>query len=159
MRNRARALQRLMILLMFLPWAAVEAQSEKGAPQSSQRLFEETCAACHPLDRALAAHKTAAKWSATVKRMAGKTPGLISEQDAQTIAAYLAETQGVPEKEEHGDPWIVPVLGAATWLTALATAVAGLMRRRLGPHFRLHKYGAIAAACLWVLHLLAMQLS
>ena len=129
-------------------------------PSQAKTLFEEKCSLCHKLDRPLSTRRTAEQWTATVNRMAAKTPEFISDSEAQSITIYLARTRAASASESDTalPAWVTPALGAATWIVALATMGAGLLRKRLGRAFQLHKYGALAAAILWGLHLASMPL-
>lgn len=120
-------------------------------------LFELKCSACHPAEKARLSHRSLEEWRATVSRMAGKKPGHISSAEAEQIAAYLArEAPGEAARAGWGD-WAVPVSGAAAWVVALGTLLAGVFRRRLGRSFRFHKFGAGLAVALWALHLVCMK--
>ena len=140
-------------------------ESTQGSafPREAKTLFEQKCSICHGLERSLSARKTAQEWGATTRRMAEKAPNRISAAEAETIASYLAKAHVVSLSEPGSPPspsvhqWLTPALGACTWLVALGTMMAGLMRRRLGRAFRFHKYGALTAAVLWILHLLSMK--
>lgn len=58
--------------------------------------FEAKCAACHPIDRALAARKSGPEWRSTLRRMAEMKPGAISEAEARVIADYLTVVGPAP---------------------------------------------------------------
>jgi cytochrome c5 len=57
---------------------------------SAKSLFETKCNLCHSVSLPLGKAKSAAEWVATVQKMVGKKPGHLSEQEAATVAAYLA---------------------------------------------------------------------
>jgi len=80
-----------LLILLFIAssaWAS--------APQDKQ-LFENKCTRCHSLKKSLKKTKDLAAWQRTLKRMTKYARGSISEQDAQTIANYLA-TSGQPAR-------------------------------------------------------------
>ena len=62
----------------------------------TKNTFEAKCSACHGTDRPLGKSKSAADWLATVQRMSGKKPGLLTESEAAGIAAYLSITCPLP---------------------------------------------------------------
>jgi mono/diheme cytochrome c family protein len=62
----------------------------------TKNTFEAKCSACHGTDRPLGKSKSAADWLATVKRMAGKKPGQLTDAEIVDIAAYLAVTKPLP---------------------------------------------------------------
>ena len=69
------------------------ADEQKGqivAYLAAKSTFDTKCAACHGTDRPLGKSKAAADWLATVQRMAGKKPGLLSDGEVAAVAAYLA---------------------------------------------------------------------
>ena len=140
--------------------AAIPAMAEEMPSHDAQRaVFEAKCGLCHPLAKPLSERRSAEQWAATVERMAGKSPDLMTGSDVRTISAYLAEVQGLSRPSSRALPrWVTPALGVATLLTAFGTMTAGLIRRRLGRAFRLHKYGALTAAVLWLLHALSVWL-
>jgi len=153
------------VSISFLIVALTELGATRGGeagsdPSQAKALLEEKCGLCHQPDRGLSTRRTAEQWTATVNRMAAKAPDLISDSEAQLIAAHLAQTKAVPasESETTWPAWLTPVLGAATWAVAFATMGAGLLRKLLGRGSKLHKYGAAAAAVLWGLHFLSTQL-
>lgn len=60
-----------------------------------QELFESKCSVCHPTSRPLGKNKDRAGWEATVKRMQGKQPALISDAEVGIIVDYLTTTRGM----------------------------------------------------------------
>lgn len=62
----------------------------------AKNTFEAKCSACHEIERPLGANKAAADWLSTVRRMAGKQPGHLTEEQIGDIAAYLALTRPLP---------------------------------------------------------------
>jgi mono/diheme cytochrome c family protein len=57
---------------------------------AAKSTFVTKCSTCHSTDRPLGKSKTAADWLSTVKRMAEKKPGHLSDQEIAAVAAYLA---------------------------------------------------------------------
>lgn len=53
------------------------------------KLFEVKCSACHGTDRPLSKSRSAQAWLDTVKRMAAKRPGHLTDEQILAIAAYL----------------------------------------------------------------------
>jgi len=82
--------------------ATVERMHDNGAEVDSEQrrqvvdylftknLFERKCSLCHGTDRPLGRSKSGAEWLATVKRMADRKPGHLTEAEVDDIAAYLA---------------------------------------------------------------------
>lgn len=56
-------------------------------------LLQQVCTRCHSLARVEREQKTFDEWDATVQRMRGKGATL-TDQEAQALAEYLAETYG-----------------------------------------------------------------
>lgn len=157
----------VVICGMLGPVADVLTAGEPGEGQEAKALFEAKCGSCHGLDRSLSAVKTAAEWTVTVNRMARRAPDSISAPNTQAIAAYLAARTATraatpqPRSAVLSEPapavhW-TSISGAITWVMAAGTMVGGLLRKRLGRAFALHKVGALAAAIVWVLHVLSTQ--
>jgi cytochrome c5 len=67
------------------PAAAVPAGDAKA-------LFETKCSRCHKLEVATSKKMDQAGWAETVKDMASKKAGWISDAEANTITQYLAAT-------------------------------------------------------------------
>jgi mono/diheme cytochrome c family protein len=57
---------------------------------AAKSTFDTKCSACHGTDRPLGKSKSPADWLATVKRMAEKKPGHLSDAEIADVAAYLA---------------------------------------------------------------------
>jgi len=57
---------------------------------TAKSAFETKCNTCHDLQRPLTAIKNPEQWQATVKLMAAKKPGPITDADAGAIALYLS---------------------------------------------------------------------
>ena len=131
--------------------------TEAATPAEGKGLLERKCSVCHPAAKALAQAKTLTEWRGTVERMAGKAADHLSATEAEQISVYLAENAGQHGRRTGVTSWAAPVTGAATWAVALGTMLAGVFRRKLGSQFRFHKFGALAAVLLWVLHFVCVQ--
>lgn len=64
---------------------------------SARHTFSSKCTVCHTKERVFDKEQTLAQWGKTVRKMAGKQRGLLSEEEARAIAAYLAVTLGPHE--------------------------------------------------------------
>ena len=67
-----------------------EEQTQVVAYLLTKNTFEAKCSVCHATDKPLGKNKSATDWQATVRRMSGKRPGLITEAEVADIAAYLS---------------------------------------------------------------------
>jgi cytochrome c5 len=78
--------------------AAVDAEARQKILGwlTAKSTFEAKCSVCHGTDRPLGKSKSRADWTATVQRMGAKKPGLLSEAEAATIAAYLSIVRPTP---------------------------------------------------------------
>jgi len=83
-----------LVPLLALSFLAENSIAADSAP-TPQELFESKCSVCHPTSRPLGKNKDRANWEATVKRMQGKQPGLISDAEAAIIVDYLTATRGM----------------------------------------------------------------
>lgn len=70
-------------------------REEPARPESSPvtALVEERCARCHDLNRVYRTRKKEA-WPGIVTRMAGMSPGLLSEEEQELVVRYLQENYG-----------------------------------------------------------------
>jgi len=75
------------ILLFIILFAA---SFTLAAADTGKVLFEQKCEQCHSLERSLKKKKSLKAWKRTVKRMARYVEGLLTEQEANKIARYLA---------------------------------------------------------------------
>lgn len=82
------------IALSFAAVAAVAAQASDAPADKAKALFETKCSVCHPFAKPLGVNKDKAGWEATVKRMQAKKPGNFTDDEAKTIADYLASVRG-----------------------------------------------------------------
>ena len=57
---------------------------------AAKSVFETKCNTCHDLDRPLTAIKSPEQWKATVLRMAGMKPGVVTDEEAGAITLYLS---------------------------------------------------------------------
>jgi hypothetical protein len=78
--------------------AAVDAEARQKILGwlTAKSTFDVKCSTCHPTDRPLGKNKSRADWTATVQRMGAKKPGLLSDAEAATIAAYLSIVRPAP---------------------------------------------------------------
>ena len=51
--------------------------------------FQTKCSVCHALERALEKNKQFQEWVATVRRMAAKKPGHLTEEEIQAVSGFL----------------------------------------------------------------------
>ena len=75
------------ILVLFIVFTV---SFSSVSAHSGKMLFEKKCAQCHSLERSLKKKKSLKAWKRTVKRMARYSEGLLTEQEANKIAQYLA---------------------------------------------------------------------
>lgn len=51
--------------------------------------FQKQCVLCHGTERSLEQNKDFQSWMATVRRMVGKRPGLLTEEQIRSVAGFL----------------------------------------------------------------------
>jgi mono/diheme cytochrome c family protein len=51
--------------------------------------FQKQCVLCHGAERSLEQNKDFQSWMATVRRMVGKRPGLLTEEQIRSVAGFL----------------------------------------------------------------------
>jgi hypothetical protein len=51
--------------------------------------FQKQCVFCHGTERSLEQNKDFQTWMATVRRMVGKRPGLLTEEQIRSVAGFL----------------------------------------------------------------------
>ena len=56
--------------------------------------FEQKCSTCHTVDRATSRQETREAWTALVKKMQAKQPGVISDAEATKIVDFLTAEHG-----------------------------------------------------------------
>lgn len=64
---------------------------------SARYAFSSRCTVCHTKEKVYDREQTLAQWEKTVREMAEKQPGLMSEEESRAIAAYLIATLGAAE--------------------------------------------------------------
>jgi len=131
-----------------------------GNNDASKSIFESKCSRCHGFERISQAVKTPVQWGVTVNRMREKDIDWISDEEAQSIAAYLASLSAVenPYQSNHDDQSIIPpelpeLFGLITFCLLLITLVIGFVmthgKRKL---FRIHKTIAYITLASGVIH-------
>ena len=78
----------IITAISFTFCSSVIAQNKQ--PDQGKALFEAKCGKCHGLSKSLSKTKDFEGWNSTVQRMAKKSGGDISADDAKTIAEYLS---------------------------------------------------------------------
>ncbi|MBI4654729.1 MAG: cytochrome c554 family protein [Nitrospirae bacterium] len=76
--------------IIFILTIVFAASFASASVRDGERLFERKCNACHSLERSLSAVKDLEEWKRTTKRMARRSEGFIADNEAETIAEYLA---------------------------------------------------------------------
>ena len=84
----------VMLLVATFGFGGSFALAEDIDMEAAKTLFESKCSLCHATDRPLSKSKDMAQWKRTVERMAGKKPGLLTEEEADTIVKYLTKVGG-----------------------------------------------------------------
>jgi mono/diheme cytochrome c family protein len=79
------------ILPVFSPAIA---QQQTGKAPDTKALFEKKCSTCHSVKKPTSAKKTQSEWNETVMRMKNKNGAPVSDEEAKTIIAFLAENYG-----------------------------------------------------------------
>jgi mono/diheme cytochrome c family protein len=77
-------------LLSSGPWQPASAEEQP----SGHQLFETNCKRCHSIERPKSKRKTREGWEKTVMRMKNINGAPITDNEAQLIIDYLAETYG-----------------------------------------------------------------
>jgi len=62
---------------------------------TARHTFSSKCTVCHTKEQVYDREKTLAQWEKTVREMAARQPGLVSEGEARAIIAYLTVTLGL----------------------------------------------------------------
>jgi hypothetical protein len=149
----------IFCVLGFLVFQSVDVLSH-GNNDTSKSLFERKCSRCHSLERISQAVKTPDQWSFTVNRMREKDMNWISDEEAESIAAYLASLSAVENSypSNHDDQLSIPpelpeLFGLITFCLLLITLVIGFVmthgKRKL---FRIHKTIAYITLASGVIH-------
>jgi cytochrome c2 len=63
----------------------------------ARHTFSSKCTVCHTREKVYDREQTLSQWEKTVKDMATRQPGLVSEEEARAIIAYLIATLGSGE--------------------------------------------------------------
>ncbi len=85
-------MKKIVILVLALGFSMLVSMGFAQGEGSAMGLFEAKCSKCHQAERATSTKKDAAGWTSTVNRMKGKSPGHISDVEAETIIKYLTES-------------------------------------------------------------------
>lgn len=75
------------------PKPAAEAALSETA-QEGKILVESMCVVCHSLERVISRNETREKWASIIRKMQGKKPGFISDENAEKMLEYLSSVQG-----------------------------------------------------------------
>ena len=143
----------------FLAFHSVDVLSH-GNNDTAKSLFENKCSRCHGLERISQAVKTPVQWSFTVNRMREKDMDWISDENVQTITAYLTSHFAVENsyQNNHSDlssipPELPELFGLITFCLLLITLVIGFVmthgKRKL---FKIHKTIAYITLTSGVIH-------
>ena len=85
----------LVVFFIFVVTAVSSAQQKDDKGKLiGNALLNTKCSKCHGVDRPLGKKKTMEKWQSTVKRMQGKNPDWIKDEEARQIVDYLFTVQG-----------------------------------------------------------------
>lgn len=132
----------------------------QGNSDTSKLLFENKCSRCHGFDKITQAVKTPDQWNSTVHRMRGKDTEWISDEEAQTIATYLASNLAVKNSYQNnhsGEPsipaYLPELFGLMTFCLLVTTVIIGFVmthgKRKL---FKIHKTIAYITLASGVIH-------
>ncbi|MEW6326004.1 MAG: hypothetical protein AB1487_00150 [Thermodesulfobacteriota bacterium] len=70
--------------------------------EMEQEIFKQKCAACHPAERALEKIKTQDEWRETIRRMAAKAPGQITDDQVDLLINFHKRTERENERFFRG---------------------------------------------------------
>ena len=123
-------------------------------------LYENKCSKCHGLNRITQAIKLPDQWIPTVNRMRQKDKNWINQEEAQTIAAYLASNVSGKNSDGHNHsehshiPTYLPKLfGFITFGLLFMTVVLGFaMTHGKRTLFKIHKVIAYITLASGVIH-------
>lgn len=76
--------------MLFIVVASLFVLSACSSSEQGKALFETKCMQCHSLEKSLNAHKSLEEWKKTTAAMVRYANGAITQQEAETIAEYLA---------------------------------------------------------------------
>jgi hypothetical protein len=155
---KIRAISLLLVLVFSIFYAVNVLSNDNNI--TPKLLYENKCSRCHGLDRITQATKSPDQWSSTVNRMRQKDITWISEEEAQTIAAYLAPNVSEKNSDDnnhsghsHMPTYLPKLLGFITFGLLFLTVVLGFAmthgKRRL---FKIHKVIAYITLASGVIH-------
>jgi mono/diheme cytochrome c family protein len=85
----------LVVFFVFIVTAVSSAQQKDDKGKlTGKALLDTKCSKCHGTDRPLGKKKTMEEWQSTVKRMQGKNPDWIKDEEAKQIVDYLFTVRG-----------------------------------------------------------------
>ena len=88
------------LLIKMTARGAAVSMEEKGLIidyLGARHTFSSKCTVCHVREKVYDREQTLAQWEKTVKDMAARQPGFVSEEEARAIIAYLTATLGPGE--------------------------------------------------------------
>ena len=83
-----------LLLIPFIGVSLTPVAGMKAADSDAKAVFESRCSTCHPTSRPLSKTKSEAEWRQTVMKMKTYASGRISDEEAESIIAYLTEVRG-----------------------------------------------------------------
>ena len=149
----------LLLVLIFSTFYTVNVSSGDNNI-TPKMLFENKCSRCHGLDRITQATKSPDQWSSTVNRMRQKDTNWISQEEARTIAAYLASSVSGKNSDDQKDslhshmPTYLPKLFGFITLSFLffAVVLGFTMTHGKRRFFKVHKAIAYITLTSGVIH-------
>lgn len=98
MKNRTFAILLALLILFIFATACASGAPSITTPVvttalDGATLMQERCSVCHPLDRIMGAHYTAAEWKTVVDAMIAHGAQLTPEQET-VVVNYLSATYG-----------------------------------------------------------------
>jgi|AP12_2_1047962.scaffolds.fasta_scaffold35347_2 mono/diheme cytochrome c family protein len=76
------------------PKPVAQAQALSADAADGKILLERLCVTCHSLDRITSRKENKEKWAEIIKTMQAKQPGIINDEAAGKILAYLSTLPG-----------------------------------------------------------------
>jgi len=149
----------LLLVLVFSIFYTVNVLSNENYI-IPKLLYENKCSRCHGFDRITQATKSPDQWSSTVNRMRQKDTTWISQEEAQTIATYIASNVSEKNSDDHNHsghshiPTYLPkLLGFITFgLLFLTVALGFAMTHGKRTLFKIHKVIAYITLASGVIH-------
>ena len=149
----------LLLLFVFSIFYALNVVSADNNI-TPKHLYETKCSRCHGLDKITQAVKSPDQWNLTVNRMRQKDPTWISQEEAQTIAVYLATNVSGKNSDSHNNPehsripvFLPELFGFITFCLLFITVVLGFtMTRGKRSLFKVHKVIAYITLASGVIH-------